>query len=260
MPRLGPRDPPWRLKEPGLAADGKDEMNLAPDTPRQRTRRRVAFVVVAALTVIGSLLVQPSDSASASAGDESAFVAALNQVRAANGLPAFTVNGELSGLARGHAQVMADAGEIFHANPISAGFTGEWAKLGENVGVGASVDVLVDAFVASPGHFANIIDPNFTEIGVGVVWRDAAMYTTHRFLQLPGAAPTTTTAPTTTAPPTTAAPTTAPPTSDAPPPAPAPTAPPADEPAPVAAQPLPTPPITAERVLAMLDMLDRIGT
>ncbi|GJM38608.1 MAG: hypothetical protein DHS20C19_19750 [Acidimicrobiales bacterium] len=222
-------------------------MNLVPDSPRRRNRRRLAFVVVAALTVLGSQLVRPVEPAEASAGDESAFVAALNQVRADNGLPALTVNNELSNLARGHAQVMADAGEIFHANPISAGYGGEWAKLGENVGVGAGVEVLVDAFVASPGHFANIIDPAFTEIGVGVVWRDSAMYTTHRFLQLPGAASSTTTAPPTTAPPTTAPPTTS---------APAGTVPPVDAP-PTA---LPAPPITAERVLALLHLLDQVGT
>lgn len=215
-------------------------MNLAPDTLRLRTRRRSAFVVLAALAVVASHLVQSVADASATADDEAAFVDALNEVRADNGLPPFTVNAELAALARDHARVMADAGEIFHANPISEGFTGDWAKLGENVGVGADVQVLVDAFVGSPGHFANIVDPNFTEIGVGVVWRDSALYTTHRFLQPPGSTPTTTT----TAPPST---TTAPPTTIAPP-------------AGAAPAPLPAPPITAERVLALLALLDQVGT
>ena len=230
-------------------------MNPAPDSPRQQTRRRLAFVLVAVLTVLASHLVQSAPNASASADDEAAFVAGLNDVRAANGLPPFTVNAELTGLARAHAQVMADAGEIFHANPISAGFSGDWAKLGENVGVGADVDVLIDAFIASPGHFANIVDPSFTEVGVGVVWRDNAMYTTHRFLQVPG----TTTTTTTTAPPTTAPPSTTsaapPPTTTARPASPT-SAPTADEPPP----PLPAPPITAERVLALLALLDQVGT
>lgn len=202
------------------------------------------FIVVASIAAIGSLLWNPPEPVSASAGDESAFVAALNQVRAENGLPAFTVNAELSDLSRGHAQVMADAGEIFHANPISGGYSGPWQKLGENVGVGANVQVLVDAFVASSGHFANIIDPSFTQIGVGVVWKDSALYTTHRFLQLPGA-------PTTTAPPTTAPAT---PVTTVPPPPPTTTAPATTIP------PLPEPAITAERVIALLEMLDQVGT
>lgn len=224
-------------------------MTLVPDSPRHRNRNRrrnrLLFVVAAALTVVASHLVADTGSASASADDEHAFVVALNQVRADHGLPPFAVNAELTTLARDHARVMADAGEIFHADPISAGYTGEWVKLGENVGVGAGVDVLVDAFVASPGHFANIVDPSFTEIGVGVVWDDGSLYTTHRFLQPPGAAPAPTTAPTTT----TAPATTTAPVSVAPSPTEAP-----------AAAPLPDPPITAERVLALLALLDRVGT
>jgi len=221
-------------------ADGKTVMHRAPDTRRQRNRRRVIFVVVATLASIASLVWRPPEPAAATATDEDAFVAALNEVRADNGLPAFTVNVELSDLSRVHAQVMADAGEIFHASPISAGYSGDWSKLGENVGVGASVEVLVDAFVASPGHFANIIDPNFTEVGVGVVWRDSALYTTHRFLQLPSAPSTTTMPPTTTTTTTPPAPST---TLDV---------------APIA--PLPEPAISAERVIALLEMLDQVGT
>jgi len=155
-------------------------MNRVPDTRRQRHPHRAVFVVIAALAALGSLVAHADQPAAATANDEAAFVAALNQVRAANGLPAFSMNSELSTLSRGYAQVMADAGEIFHASPISAGYTGSWAKLGANV------SVLVDALVASPGHLANIIDPSFTQIGVGVVWKDSALCTTHRFLQLPG--------------------------------------------------------------------------
>jgi len=228
-------------------------MHRAPDTRRQRNRRRIAFVIVATLAAVGSLLWSPPEPAAATGGDESAFVAALNQVRANNGLPAFTLNAELSNLSRGHAQVMADAGEIFHASPISAGYSGAWSKLGENVGVGANVQVLVDAFVASSGHFANIIDPSFTEIGVGVVWKDSALYTTHRFLQLPGATPTTTASPTT-------AP--APPATTAPPTTTRPLAPPTTTTTTTTTTipPLPEPAISAERVIALLDMLDQVGT
>lgn len=227
-------------------------MNRAPDSRRHRNRNRTLFVIMAALAIIGSLLWQRSDPAAASADDESAFVDALNQVRADNGLPAFTVNTELSDLARGHAQVMADAGEIFHASPISAGYSGPWSKLGENVGVGANVEVLVDAFVASSGHFANIIDPAFSEIGVGVVWRDSALYTTHRFLQLPGSPPTTAPATTTPAPPVTTAP--------PPPPTTVPTTTAAPTTTTTTTAPLPQPAITAERVIALLEMLDQVGT
>ncbi len=215
------------------------------------------LIVVALFT---SFAAQPTAPAAATADEEAQFVAGLNQVRAGVGLPALTINSELVALSRGHAQVMADAGHIFHADPISAGFTGAWAKLGENVGVGANVPVLVDAFVASPGHYANIVDPAFTQIGVGVVWRDNAMYTTHRFLQLPGAPPTTTTAappPATTSPPATAPPsvTTSPPSVTTSPPT---TAPPPPSTTTTLA-PLPPPVILAERVIELVNLANLVG-
>ncbi len=208
---------------------------------------RLGFLLVATLALVGSLATRDQSEAAANADEEAGFVVALNEVRAEAGLPPFIVNAELTDLARGHAQLMADAGEIFHADPISAGYGGPWAKIGENVGVGAGVSVLVDAFVASPGHYANIVDPSFTEIGVGVVWRDNALYTTHRFLQV------TPQAPATTAPPTTA------PTSPTIPPPPTTTVP-IDDPAEVEVEVLPPPSISAERVVALLDLLEQVGS
>ena len=157
-------------------------MRRAPDAStrleRQRFQVRLGALLVLVIALTGPLTSGGTRPASATASDEAAFVEALNEVRVDAGLPPFAVNAQLSDLARGHATVMADAGEIFHANPISEGYVGPWSKIGENVGVGADVAVLVDAFIASPGHYANIIDPEFTEIGVGVVWRGNAMYTT----------------------------------------------------------------------------------
>lgn len=213
-------------------------------------RRVVGFVAVALLALVASFAARPTPPAAATAGDEAAFVAALNEVRAGQGLPAFTVNSQLVTLARSHAQVMADAGEIFHADPISAGFTGSWSKLGENVGVGASVPVLVDAFVASPGHYANIIDPGFTQIGVGVVRKDGALYTTHRFLQPPGAPTTTTTAPA----PTTTAPA---PATTAPPP---PTTAPQPTPTTTTIAPLAPPAVLPARLIEVVGLLELVGT
>ena len=146
-----------------------------------------------ALTVLTMAVLLPAVSPAAPAGaqaaEETAFIAALNQTRTNVGLPALTIHDELTSLSRGWAQTMADAGEIFHANPISAGLGAPWLKLGENVGVGPTVTELMDAFRASPGHYANIVDPEFTHVGVGVVWVGNTMYTTHRFMKMEPAAP-----------------------------------------------------------------------
>lgn len=146
----------------------------------------VSALIATMLVVLAPL---SANSASAQAAEEASFVAAINNVRSSAGLPALTVHGELTGLSRNWAQSMASAGQISHASPISAGLTAPWLKLGENVGVGPSVTALIDAFVASPGHFANLVDPEFTHVGVGVVWVGDVMYTTHRFMKLETTAP-----------------------------------------------------------------------
>ena len=136
--------------------------------------------------VAGPVQASPEDPAA----DEVQFVSLLNATRAKGGLPPLTVDPELRSLARDWARRMADAGHISHASPISAGVTADWLKLGENVGTGGNVTVVMNAFVASPGHFANIMDPEFTKVGVGLVWLGNALYTTHRFMKLaPATAP-----------------------------------------------------------------------
>jgi hypothetical protein len=105
------------------------------------------------------------------------------------------------------------------------------------------------AFINSPAHLRNLIDPDFNYIGVGVTYgADGRMFTTHDFMALPDEAP---------APPPAPEPEPAP----APDPAPAASAPtrssapqsaPASEPAPAAAPPAPVAPAAPERVLAVL--------
>jgi hypothetical protein len=153
---------------------------------------------------------------------------------------------------------MADAGTIFHANPISAGVTAPWIKLGENVGSGPSAPPIMSAFINSPKHYQNIVDPAFTFIGVGVVWVGNQMFTTHRFMQLSGqSAPPPTEAapppPPVTAPPVTAPPVTAPPVTTRPIPVVPVTAPPVTAPA------LTPTSATRERVAIVLLALRAVG-
>src|SRR5204862_1717148 len=55
---------------------------------------------------------------------------------------------------------------------------------GENVGVGPNVDSLEDAFMNSPEHRANILDSDYTEIGIGTaVGKDGRLYVTQDFRQ-----------------------------------------------------------------------------
>lgn len=161
-------------------------------------RRGVPVLVLALALALLAPLVGGSAADASSDDDEARFVALLNETRSAAGLPPLEVHAELTELARGWTDEMRSAGGISHADPISAGLDAPWLKLGENVGTGPSVDAVMDAFIDSPGHYANIVDPAFTHVGVAVVWDGERMYTTHRFMTLQPARPDAPAAPPTT--------------------------------------------------------------
>ena len=171
--------------------------------------RRVGSAMVTAVAVFAvSTAVLSSPAAADTVADEQGFVARINQLRSSKGLGSLSVDGELTAIGRQWAAQMSSAGAISHNPNFSKQVQADWAKLGENVGVGNTVDSLMTAFINSPGHFANLVDPAFTHIGVGVVrGGDGRMYTSHQFMKLrSGAGTPAAPAPTVTKPPTTAAP------------------------------------------------------
>jgi uncharacterized protein YkwD len=91
--------------------------------------------------------------------------------------PPLSMSSVLTSAAAGHARDMAERGELTHtgadgsqpADRITrAGY--HWRASGENVAAGQQdADAVVAAWLASPGHCANIMQPNFTEMGVAFV-------------------------------------------------------------------------------------------
>lgn len=128
---------------------------------------------------------QPIDVGAA----EADFVARINELRRSKELPELAVHGELTDVARRWAEKMAAADEISHNPNLAKQVSADWQKLGENVGVGMTVAKLHDAFVRSPSHYRNLVDADFTHVGVAVVvGRDDALFTTHQFMKLRPAA------------------------------------------------------------------------
>ncbi len=123
---------------------------------------------------------QPGDSQPES-GSVSALerqvVTLVNQERAAYGLPALTLSTQLSDGARLKSQDMRDHRYFDHNSPTygspfdmmrSLGIT--YSAAGENIAMGyASAEAVVNAWMNSPGHRANILSENYTNIGVGYV-------------------------------------------------------------------------------------------
>ncbi|HKX43869.1 MAG TPA: CAP domain-containing protein, partial [Burkholderiaceae bacterium] len=59
-------------------------------------------------------------------------------------------------------------GSTFSQRIDATGYS--WSTAGENIAAGySSVDAVMDGWIASPGHCANLMNPNFSEVGVSCV-------------------------------------------------------------------------------------------
>jgi hypothetical protein len=141
--------------------------------------RKVVFGLILAFGV--SMF--PAGAQADTVSDEASFVAKINDLRVSKGLPILVVNDNLVAKARSWAAGMAAAGRIWHST-LSDGITADWQKLGENVGMGGSVDGLHAAFVASPHHYENLVDPDFTTVGIGIAMNGSTIYVAEEFMEL----------------------------------------------------------------------------
>ena len=147
--------------------------------------RRTYRLVGLGLAVLAAYTLTALPASAGTADDEAQFVSMINSLRAQKGLPALQVDAELTAIARSWAGSMAQAGDISHNPNFASWVSQDWVKLGENVGVGPDVAGLHQAFVNSPSHYRNLVDGEFTRVGVGVVrGADGMIYTSHQFMRL----------------------------------------------------------------------------
>jgi len=101
----------------------------------------------------------------------------VNAVGRREGLRPMRSDKTLDATAQGHGEDMLRRAFFDHRNPdgqlvreraVEAGY--KWTKIGENIAEGQlSVEEVVDTWLKSPGHRRNILDPDFQELGVGLV-------------------------------------------------------------------------------------------
>lgn len=147
------------LTDPGVRAVGLAQATLPDGRP-------MVVVVVGYRADDGSI---PAASQGAAEALE-----ATNAERAAFGLPALTISEDLNRAAQGQADHQAAILEMTHE-----GNGGLGARLGtvgyrsgaENVAAGQrSVGEVVQGWIDSPGHHANIVNPDMTEVGFAVAF------------------------------------------------------------------------------------------
>jgi uncharacterized protein YkwD len=97
---------------------------------------------------------------------------------------ALTLNAKLTSAAYGHSRDMADNNYFSHDSldgrsmvdrVNAAGYA--WSTIGENIAAGySSLQSVVEGWMASDGHCANLMNPRFTEFGLACARNSDSTY------------------------------------------------------------------------------------
>lgn len=113
------------------------------------------------------------------AREAEAVLAAVNGLRAKAGCPALVMNAKLVAAAQGHARAMAEQDFFGHAGRDGSRFSARIAAQGysysaaaENIAAGqASAAAVVASWLESAGHRRNMLNCNFRDTGIAVVYQ-----------------------------------------------------------------------------------------
>lgn len=118
---------------------------------------------------------EPDQSAGANA-DEQTMLGLVNQERAKAGLKALQMDSNLVKLARMKARDMIDMGYFSHNSPTYGSpfdmmktYGIRYSYAGENLAGAPTVSSAHTSLMNSPGHRANILNANYSKVGIGVV-------------------------------------------------------------------------------------------
>lgn len=153
--------------------------------PRHAPRPALLTMVLTALAVAAALVAAPTpaSAATSSAAIEVELTDLVGMERAAAGVGPLRVDVRLVAEGRGWSWEMSDLGAVEHPEdgPTLPAGTSAWA---ENTGSASGPDAtaaLHEALMASAAHREHLLDPGFTELGIGVVVRDGTVWATQLF-------------------------------------------------------------------------------
>ncbi|MDU4960845.1 MAG: CAP domain-containing protein [Sporomusaceae bacterium] len=114
----------------------------------------------------------------------------LNADRRANGLPPLRLNGSLVVLAEAYARDMIERDYFSHYNPEGQSpfdrmkaYGLDYRYAGENLAIHHSIEAAQQELMNSPGHRANILGANYSEVGIGVCYDSrGSLYVVQEFI------------------------------------------------------------------------------
>ena len=158
-------------------------LNLATLRVETQDMRPIVGTAVLLLTLLAAVTVPLASPAAAADGvAEAEFLSLINGERSRHGKAPLSVRGEVVPAARSWSDYMARQGAISHNPDLVEQMPSDWLRLGENVGVGGSVEGLHRAFMDSPGHRANVLG-DFNQAGIGVSYGPRGMFVTVDFMK-----------------------------------------------------------------------------
>lgn len=150
-------------------------------------RRRLNLFVLIAIGVTGVLKAQMASEVHLTLAEQY-LLAAANQERASNGLPPVRLDPVLTAASIYHAREMAEHEDISHQFPNEPELAQRGAAAGvhfslitENVGEAPTSVIIHNLWMRSPGHRANLLDPNVNAVGIAIVPRGNELYAVEDF-------------------------------------------------------------------------------
>jgi uncharacterized protein YkwD len=127
---------------------------------------RIALVAALVLALAGPMAASP---AAAVNREERQLRSMVNDERDQRRVRTLGMRRFLVRAARNHSRDMASTGTLVHSDDLAT-VPGDraWNIIGENIGVGASMDVLHEAFMDSPPHRRNALNRVYRYVGVGM--------------------------------------------------------------------------------------------
>ncbi len=129
------------------------------------------------LLTLGCVLLLLAAPAAQAQDETSDLIGRINNLRASQGLPGYTLNGALNSAAYSQAQWMVETGQVSHSRPdgstprsraAAAGYP--TTEVSENIygGTNASVGEAWTFWVNSGVHYRGLVNGRYKEIGIGI--------------------------------------------------------------------------------------------
>jgi len=171
---------------------------MTPDRQWKRARFHLILTAIVAAVLTGTLFfpqnafAAPAASPAAGAA-EATTVAQMtqyvyeagNQVRYDKGLTGYARDSRLDKVAAAWAKQQYLNGKMSHNPNYSKQIPKGWTRAGENVAAGYSYTQVMDAWVASPSHYANLTR-DYTSVGIGYYEANGKRYWAVEFAKYPG--------------------------------------------------------------------------